>query len=122
MMDLLENIDVLCKKCKVPMERGNAVKEGFRLRAFRCPDCKSQFFHPADLEKYEQYKTIKEREFNMKLRMIGNSFCISIPREIIRFAHVEENSMVSLSMEDGEKVRMIFHQKKIIKGEPDESD
>ncbi|MBN2421576.1 hypothetical protein JXB27_04830 [Candidatus Woesearchaeota archaeon] len=117
MMDLLDNTDVLCKKCKVPMERGSAVKEGFKLRAFRCPKCKTQYYHPSDLEKYSQYKAIKEREFNMKLRMIGNSFCISIPREIIKFAHVEENSFVSLSMENGEAVRMAFHQKKVVRDE-----
>jgi hypothetical protein len=124
MMDLLDNIDVLCKKCKVPMERGMGIKDGFKLRAFRCPTCKDKYFHPADLEKYQQYMAIKEREFNMKLRQIGNSFCISIPREIIRYAHVEENSFVSVSMEDSEKVRLVFHRKTITQsgGDLDEID
>ena len=114
-MDLLDNIDIVCKTCKSPMEKGIATKEGFRLRAYRCPKCKSQYLHPSDLDKYKQYHDLKEKQFNMKLRMIGNSFCISIPREIIRFNHVEENSIVSLSMTDPEHIKLIFHKTSIVR-------
>ena len=113
-MDLLEN-DVLCKKCNVTMQKGTATKGGFKLRAFQCPSCQVKYFHPVDLERYEQYHKLKTKQFSMKLRMIGNSYCISIPREIIRFNNIEEDSMVSLSMEDPERVGLIFH-KRIYRG------
>ena len=117
MMDILENIDVLCKKCKVPMERGLARKEGFQLRVFHCPNCEARFFHPLDLEKYEQYQNIKEKQFNMKLRMVGNSYTISIPKEIVRFTHVKEYSVVAVSMEDPNNVRIILRKQVIHKEE-----
>ncbi len=116
MMDLLDNIDALCKTCKVPMKRETTTKEGFIMRIFRCPSCHSQYLHPIDLEKYEQYHQLRDKQFNMKLRMIGNSFCISIPREIIRFNQIEENSIVSLSMDNPEHVRLIFHHRHITQG------
>ena len=114
MMDLLDNTDVMCKTCKVAMQRGHTLKNGFKLRSFMCPKCKAHYLHPVDLEKYTEYNQLKEKQFNMKLRMIGNSFCISIPREIIRFNHIQENSIVSLSMEDPEKIRLIFHKQTTI--------
>ena len=107
-MDLLENADVLCKKCKAPMERGINLKDGFRLRVFQCPSCKARYFHPNDSEQYEQYQKLKEKQYHMKLRLVGNSFCISIPREILRFNHVQEDSIVALSMDDPEHMRIIF--------------
>ena len=117
MMDILENTDVLCKKCKVPMERGMAEKDSFKLRAFQCPNCKARFFHPNDLEKYENFQKIKEKQFNMKLRMVGNSYTISIPKEIVRFTHVKEDSVVAVSMEDPNNVRIILRKQIIHKEE-----
>ena len=116
MEDILDNIDVVCKTCKTPMQRGHTVKNGFKLRSFVCLKCKSHYLHPVDFDRYTQYNQLKEKQFNMKVRMIGNSFCISVPREIIRFNHVEENSIVSISMEDPEKVRLIFHKETITNG------
>jgi len=107
-MDLLDNTDVLCKKCKAPMERGITLKEGFRLRVFQCPNCKARYFHPSDEEQYEEYQKLKEKQYSMKLRLVGNSFCISIPKEIVKFSHVEENSIVQFSMDDPEHMRIIF--------------
>jgi len=117
MMDLLENIDVLCKKCKVPMERGISSKEGFKLRVFQCPNCKARYFHPSDFEKFEEFQKIKGKQFNMKLRMVGNSFTISIPKEIVRFTHVKEDSIIALSMENPDNVRIILRKQVVHKEE-----
>lgn len=92
------------------MERGIALKEGFRLRVFQCPNCKARYFHPSDLDKLNEFQKIKEKQFNMKLRMVGNSFTISIPKEIVRFTHVKEDSIIALSMEDPDNVRIILRK------------
>lgn len=92
------------------MERGMAVKDSFKLRAFQCPNCKARYFHPADLDKLEQYRALKEKQYNMKLRMVGNSFTVSIPKEIVRFMHVKEDSIVALSMDDPDNVRIILRK------------
>lgn len=112
-MDLLDNTDVLCKKCKAPMERGIAIKDGFKLRVFQCPTCKARYFHPTDIDNYDQFRKLKEKEYHMKLRLIGNSFCISIPKELVRFNNIKEDSIVALSMDDAEHMRIIFRSQTV---------
>ena len=53
----------------------------------------------------------------MKLRMVGNSYTISIPKEIVRFTHVKEDSVVAVSMEDPNNVRIILRKQIIHKEE-----
>ena len=83
-MDIYDN-PILCKRCNKQMDKIVITKEGYNLRAWRCPECKVMQLHPLDSEKYNEFQRLKQRDFEVKLRMIGNSFCVSIPREIIEF-------------------------------------
>jgi hypothetical protein len=87
-MDLFENT-VLCKNCGKKMKPATMIKEGFRMRVLKCPSCSNMVLHPNDLEEFNKFKQLRGRQFQVKLRLVGNSYTVSIPREIVNFMQEE---------------------------------
>ena len=94
MRDIFDNA-IVCEDCNRKTDRGVAHKDGFQLRFWKCPSCGKQWFHPADLKDYDNFNKLKQREFAVKLRMVGNSWAISIPKEMINFQEAVEQAMAS---------------------------
>jgi len=67
------------------------IKDGFNMRVLECPKCGNIIPHPVDIEKYNEFSKIRKKQFNVKLRMVGNSYTVSIPREIIDFFEEAED-------------------------------
>jgi len=142
-MDLFENT-VLCKNCGKKMKPAFLEKEGFRIRALRCPSCSNQILHPADVEEYRKFKELRGRHFQVKLRLVGNSYTVSIPREIVNFMKEENEAedihtkmrehmakqmqdmqqFVTLAMEEANKLSLMFNDESTenIKTEKKEED
>jgi ribosomal protein L37AE/L43A len=94
MRDIFENA-IVCEDCDRKTERGAIQKAGFQLRFWKCASCGKIWYHPADLKDYEDFNKLRRREFAVKLRMVGNSWAISIPREIINFQDAAERAVES---------------------------
>ena len=110
MSDIFDNT-ILCKNCNEEMMSAMVNKGGFHLRAVKCKSCRNQIIHPEDLKEYIGLQNIKKKTFKVKLRYIGNSYAVSIPREIIDFMNEhkkEMNDMVNLCMEDFGRVSLDF--------------
>jgi len=116
MKDLFETI-IVCKKCNKRTEKVTVNKDGFHLRGWKCPSCEEVWIHPADLKEYEDFQKIKHKEFQVKLRMVGNSYTVSIPREIVEFGEIKRDKIVKVSLDQPEKVTLFFSRvtKKFIK-------
>jgi len=117
MQDIFDHV-VLCSTCNTKTKKNYAIKDGFKLRVLECPKCSNIIYHPGDLKEYEDFKRLKERDFNVKLRMVGNSFCVSIPKELIDFHkefEQEYNDLVRLSLEGPGKIGMFFVSRKVYK-------
>ena len=106
---------IMCKNCNVQMIPMIVEKQGFQLRAVQCPNCEDKIIHPADLNGFEQYHDLKGKTFNVKLRMVGNSHAISIPKEIIDFMNDQHRTMrkqmddmVRLCFEDFDRLSVRF--------------
>lgn len=104
------------------MERGIVDKSGMHLRAVICPKCGDKIIHPADLNSWEHFNNLKGKTFSVKLRMVGNSHAISIPKEIVDFINEQHREverdmqdMVRLCFEDFRKLSVMF-------GEEEEED
>jgi len=93
------------------MQRVIINKQGSELRAVQCPKCKKQIIHPADLNAVENFKNLKDKTYNVKLRLVGNSHAISIPKEIVEFMRHQErmmDDMVRLCFEDMHHLSLNF--------------
>jgi hypothetical protein len=110
MTDIFDN-KIVCGKCNTRMEPVNISKDGFILRAIICPKCSSKIIHPKDQQEYEDYMNLKKKVFSVKMRFVGNSYAVSIPKEIVNFMREQEkimDDMVRLCFEEFGKVSLSF--------------
>lgn len=87
-------------------------KNGFNLRVIRCEKCGEIIIHPVDKQEYEEFMRLKNKEFEVKMRMVGNSYAVSIPREIVDFMKEQENmmnDMVKLSFQEAGRLSLMFN-------------
>jgi len=112
MADIFDN-PILCKKCNKQMQKQNLFKNGFKLRMIVCPKCNDKVIHPIDEAEYNKFINLKNREFKVKMRLVGNSYAVSIPREIVNFMNEQEkmmDDMVRLCFEEAGRLSLNFDE------------
>jgi hypothetical protein len=110
--DIFDNT-ILCRKCGKKMKKTKLVKNGFVLRGVACPNesCNEKIIHPIDEQEYNKFINLRNKEFKVKMRLVGNSYAVSIPKEIVSFMNEQEkimNDMVKLCFEDFGKLSLSF--------------
>tara|TARA_Y100000034_G_scaffold136834_1_gene216201 strand:- start:2593 stop:2985 length:393 start_codon:yes stop_codon:yes gene_type:complete len=107
---------ISCKKCGKEMEKVKVNMKGFGIRAVRCRGCKEEIVHPSDIHALEQFKDLKGKNFHVKMRVVGNSHAISIPKEIVNFINEmhrdmqSEMDMVRLQFDDFNRLSVHFDE------------
>jgi hypothetical protein len=113
--DIFDNT-ILCKKCNIKMQKVNLVKNNFVFRALVCPKCHEKIIHPSDEQEYNKFVDLKNKEFRVKMRLVGNSYTVSIPKEIVSFMREQEkmmNDMVRLCFEDMGRLSLDFKDQEL---------
>ena len=108
--DIFDNT-ILCKNCDKKMEKTSISKNGYLLRAVACQKCGEKIIHPSDEQNYNKFINLRNKEFNVKMRLVGNSYAVSIPKEIVSFMNTQEkimNDMVRLCFEEMGKLSLNF--------------
>lgn len=111
--DIFDN-KILCNECGTAMRKAVIEKNGFNLRAVVCPKCSNRIIHPIDEREYEKFMSLRNKEFSVKMRMVGNSYAVSIPKEIVSFMNAMNvhkkmmSDMVRLCFEDFGRVSLNF--------------
>lgn len=110
MEDIFDN-PILCKNCNSRMKKATISKNGFVIRAMACDKCGHKIIHPNDQAEYERFINLKNKHFMVKMRLVGNSYAVSIPKEIVSFIREQEkimNDMVKLCFEDFGRLTLNF--------------
>ncbi|MBI4158817.1 hypothetical protein HY500_00995 [Candidatus Woesearchaeota archaeon] len=113
-MEDLFNQRILCNNCNKEMQKGKAQKDGYTLRALQCISCNKRIYHPADLEELKQFQKLKNKEFKVKLRLVGNSYIVSIPKEIIHYQEdlqKDTTEIIKMYLEEPEKLSIFFSKR-----------
>jgi len=108
--DIFDN-KILCSKCNTRMENAQIAKNGFMLRVVVCPKCNEKIIHPVDEREYSRFINLRNKEFQVKMRLVGNSYTVSIPKEIVSFIKEQEkimNDMVRLCFEEVGRLSLNF--------------
>ncbi|MFH1456464.1 MAG: hypothetical protein ABIF40_05970 [archaeon] len=111
-MEEIYDTVLLCDKCTDPTQKSYVVKDGIKIRTWHCIKCNKKWHHPTDLEDYHRFKEIKMKDFEVKLRPVGNSWTVSIPKEIINFQEVTRTKIVHLSLNEPGKIVLRFKKVK----------
>ena len=93
------------------MQKAKIVKNGFVLRAMICPKCHEKIIHPTDEQEYAKFINLRNKDFRVKMRLVGNSYAVSIPKEIVSFIREQEkimNDMVRLCFEESGRLSLNF--------------
>jgi len=112
-MDIFDNT-ILCKKCDTKMKKAKIARKGFLFRAVVCPKCDDKIIHPVDEQEYNRFINLKNKEFRVKMRLVGNSYAVSIPKEIVSFMNEQEKAMdemVKLCFEDVGRLSLDFNRR-----------
>ena len=108
--DVFDNT-ILCKNCNRKMERMEVLRNGYLLRAVVCKGCNEKIIHPSDEENYNKFINLRNKEFSVKMRLVGNSYAVSIPKEIVSFMNNRKkimDDMVKLCFEEMGRVSLNF--------------
>ena len=95
------------------MQKAEISKGGFLFRAMVCPECNEKIIHPVDEQEYNKFINLKNKEFRVKMRLVGNSYAVSIPKEIVLFMREQEkimDDMVKLCFEEIGKLSINFNE------------
>ena len=110
MADIFEN-KILCKNCGKVMKPIEIEKNGFLLRAVMCERCGAKIIHPKDEQEYNNFTQLRNKTFRVKMRVVGNSYAVSIPKEIVNFIKEQErimDNMVRLCFNDAKRLSLMF--------------
>lgn len=113
-MEDIFNHTILCNECNIETVKDAVYKDGFKIRIKKCPKCNKEIPHPLDLQEYENFSKIRNKRYQVKLRMVGNSYAVSIPREIIEFQEEmdrEINKLINMTLEEPEKLSLFFSRR-----------
>ena len=108
--DIFDN-RIVCKKCNVTMKPSQIIKSNFILRIVECPMCDTKIIHPKDEQEYSNFVNLRKKQFNVKMRFVGNSYAVSIPKEIVNFMKEQEkvmDNMVQMCFEEFGRLRIDF--------------
>jgi hypothetical protein len=103
--DIFDNA-ILCGKCNRKMHKSQIAKNGFLIRAMVCDNCNERVLHPIDAENYNKFVSLRNKEFSVKMRMVGNSYAVSIPKEIVSFMSNQQKAMSDFD----KMVRLCFEE------------
>lgn len=110
MPDIFDN-KILCRNCGVAMRHIEITRNGFILRVVECSKCGARIIHPKDEQEYNAFNNLKKKQFVVKMRFVGNSYAVSIPKEIVDFMKDQEkimDDMVKLCFEEFGILRLNF--------------
>ncbi len=113
---------ILCGKCNSKMEKSEISKNGYIFRAVSCSNkkCNEKIIHPADESEYNKFINLRNKEFKVKMRLVGNSYAVSIPMEIVNFMNEQQkkmDEMVKLSFENMGRLSLNFNMPELEKNQ-----
>jgi hypothetical protein len=96
-----------CVKCDDWAEETTVVVDGFKMRAWRCSECREEYLHPEDAEKaliLNKYKKGKK----VKIGKLGESTIVRIPKELAQALGFTKGTEVKIKSKDAKHIELVL--------------
>lgn len=76
---------------------------GFKVRGWKCPKCKEEYYEGDDINKVLVYNKLK-KGIPVKVGVLGSSLVMRIPKEVSETFNIKKGKEVVLKVKDNELV------------------
>lgn len=97
---------------EIPCECGGMASKGtvkykdYEVRGWACKKCKKEYIHPEDSLKISKIEALKKSGIKVKVRTVGQSLVITLPKVIVELYGLERGEMVELTPENLNKIKI----------------
>ena len=100
----LENVTINCT-CGGHMKTINTTWKDIDVRGWKCAKCGEELINPEDAQKaLEIERARKKNLLTVKLRKVGKSSVVTIPRTLIEAENLKEGQKMEWKLEQGKLV------------------
>lgn len=86
----MDDVRLVCH-CGGKMEKVRTVWRDMPVRGWRCQKCKDEALHPGDAQRALELIRARDRgEFQVKVRQVGRSLVLTVPRRLAEAYGLEE--------------------------------
>lgn len=78
----------------------------YEVRGWVCEKCKKEYIHPEDSLKISKLEALKKEHVKVKIRTVGQSLVITLPKEVAEVYDLEKGETVELLPENFKKLRI----------------
>ncbi len=94
-----ENLKLKCE-CGGNMEKIKTEWKGIVVRGWKCKGCNEELINPVDAQKALEIERARKRnELKVKLRKVGKSSVVTVPRTIIETENLKDGQKLEWSVE-----------------------
>lgn len=76
--------------------RSTVAYKGYEVRGWACRKCKKEYLHPDDSLKISKLEELKKAGVRVKIRTVGQSLVITLPKELAELYGLEQGETVEL--------------------------
>jgi len=93
-------------ECGAMASRCTVKYRNYEVRGWVCKKCKKEYIHPEDSLKVSKLEALKKSHLRVKIRTVGQSLVITLPKEIAELYGLEKGETVELSPENMKKIEI----------------
>ena len=97
---------------EIPCECGHMASKStvkhkdYEVRGWVCKKCKKEYIHPEDSIKISKLEALKKTGIKVKIRTVGQSLVITLPKELAELYELEQGEMVELTPENLRRIEI----------------
>ena len=95
-------------ECGGMASRSTVKYKDYKLRGWVCKKCKKEYIHPEDSLKISKLVALKKSRVKVKIRTVGQSLVITLPKKIAELYDLQKGESVELSPETLKKIEIEF--------------